>query len=78
MASSTAGAHDHPKGLRRFLFSTNHKDIGTLYLILAVIGGLVGMLMSVAIRADDQPRSQHRRAILARRHDLRTDPHPRN
>ncbi len=52
MASSTAGAHDHPTGVRRFLFSTNHKDIGTLYLILAVIGGMVGLLMSIAIRAE--------------------------
>ncbi|KAF2991043.1 cytochrome c oxidase subunit I [Methylocystis sp. MJC1] len=52
MASSTAGAHDHPRGLRRFLFSTNHKDIGTLYLILAVIGGMVGLLMSIGIRAE--------------------------
>jgi cytochrome c oxidase subunit 1 len=52
MASSTAGAHGHPTGLRRFLFSTNHKDIGTLYLFLAVIGGMVGLLMSIGIRAE--------------------------
>ena len=55
MASSTTadkGANDHPRGLRRFLFSTNHKDIGTLYIILGVIGGLVGTLMSMAIRAE--------------------------
>ncbi len=55
MASSTTaddGAHGHPTGLRRFLFSTNHKDIGTLYIILAVIGGVVGTLMSIAIRAE--------------------------
>ncbi len=55
MASSTTadeGAHGHPTGLRRFLFSTNHKDIGTLYIILAMIGGVVGTLMSIAIRAE--------------------------
>ncbi len=41
----------HPRGLSRWLFSTNHKDIGTMYIILSIIGGIVGGLFSVAIRA---------------------------
>jgi cytochrome c oxidase subunit 1 len=44
--------HGVPTGWRRWLLSTNHKDIGTLYLILAVCGGLVGGLFSVLLRME--------------------------
>ncbi|MSO65577.1 MAG: cytochrome c oxidase subunit I [Alphaproteobacteria bacterium] len=49
-----AGAHDdhRPHGWRRWAYSTNHKDIGTMYLIFAIVAGIVGGLFSIAMRAE--------------------------
>jgi hypothetical protein len=59
MAETTSGAHAHdhhhtPTGWRRWLYSTNHKDIGTMYLTLAFVAGLVGLAASVYMRMELQ------------------------
>ncbi|MGN6309283.1 MAG: cytochrome c oxidase subunit I [Xanthobacteraceae bacterium] len=52
--SSHDTSHDHPTGWRRYVYSTNHKDIGTMYFVFSICAGLVGAAFSIAIRAELQ------------------------
>jgi cytochrome c oxidase subunit I len=49
-------AHDdhghHPTGLARYFFTTNHKDIGSMYLWFSLIMFFVGGFMALVIRAE--------------------------
>jgi len=42
----------HPTGWRRYVYSTNHKDIGTMYLVFAVFFGCLGGFFSMMMRAE--------------------------
>jgi len=53
-----AAAHDHhddhgpAKGIMRWLTTTNHKDIGTMYLVFSLIMFFIGGAMALVIRAE--------------------------
>ena len=56
MSDHTSEAHDDhhamPTGLERWVFTTNHKDIGTLYLIFSLVMFFMGGSMAMIIRAE--------------------------
>ena len=57
MATDAAHAHDDhhdhaPKGITRYLYSTNHKDIGTMYMWASIFAALLGGGASWLIRLE--------------------------
>jgi cytochrome c oxidase subunit I len=54
MAHASAAHDDHalPTGWKRYVYSTNHKDIGTMYLWFAIFAGVVGGILSIFMRME--------------------------
>src|ERR1051325_3880640 len=51
MSHDNHGEH-HPSGLMRWVTTTNHKDIGTLYLLFSLLMFFIGGSFAMVIRAE--------------------------
>ena len=53
MAHAATAHDDHlPTGWKRYVYSTNHKDIGTMYLWFAIFAGVIGGILSIIMRME--------------------------
>ncbi len=52
VATHDPHAEDAPRGITRWLYATNHKDIGTMYLVFGLVMFMVGGLLAMLIRIE--------------------------
>jgi cytochrome c oxidase subunit I len=52
VSSDVIHHEEHPRGITRWLFTTNHKDIGTMYLVFALVMFFIGGSMALVIRTE--------------------------
>src|SRR5687768_1974633 len=65
-AHDAAHGHGHITGWRRYVYSTNHKDIGIMYLVFSLAAGVIGALLSGAMRLElMQPGIQYFHGLAA-------------